>query len=186
MKIPVRAAALLAAILFVPSVPQASTRVIGGGAATDCSIEALAGRHDNDVLHICDLALEGQILERSDRAKTFVNRAVVYFWRNNHRAAERDLASAERLMPQLPEVYINRGALWVKQRRFAEAVAEIDRGLALGPIEPEKAYFNRALARQGMSDIRGAYLDFRRASLLKPGWAPAQRQLARYTSAAAR
>lgn len=186
MKIPVRAAAALAVILFVPGIPQASTRVIGGGMATDCSIEALAGRHDNEVLHLCDMALEGQILERSDRAKTFVNRAVVYFWRNNHPAAERDLSSAERLMPQLPEVYINRGALWVKQRRFAEAVTEIDRGLALSPLEPEKAYFNRALARQGLSDHGGAYLDLRKALQLKPGWEPAQRQIARYNAVVGR
>jgi len=44
----------------------------------------------------------------------------------------------------------------------------------------EKAYFNRALAREAAGDVKGAYLDYVKALQLKPEWAPAVKELARF------
>jgi Flp pilus assembly protein TadD len=159
---------------------QAGTLVIGNGLAADCSQEAIKGRSDKSVLDMCTAALEGQLMPRSDTAKTYVNRSVVYLRRGVYDLAERDLAKAEGLVADLPEVFINRGAVRIRQHRFEEAVSEIDKGLAMNPTEPEKGYFNRAVAREALEDLQGAYMDFRKASELKPEWEEPKKQMARF------
>jgi tetratricopeptide (TPR) repeat protein len=84
-------------------------------------------------------------------------------------------------MPALPEIYINRGVVYMKQRRWADAIGQIDKGLDLNPEEAEKAYFNRGLAREQMDDFRGAYADFRKAAELAPEWEAPKKELARFT-----
>ena len=178
-------AAFLGVLAAVPTVTSASTKVIGGGMATDCSRRALAGEYDQQALRACDLALETQPLGRSDAAKTHVNRAVIYLRRADFLRSERDLSSAERLLPSLPEVFINRGAILIRTQRYADAVREIDRGLALGPSEPEKAYYNRAVARERLEDIKGAFADYSKAVQLAPNWDEPKKQLERFEVAPA-
>jgi hypothetical protein len=59
-------------------------------------------------------------------------------------------------------------------------VADIDRGLQLGLATPEQAYYHRAIAREQLNDLRGAYLDYRRAAEMKPDWGSPRRELARF------
>lgn len=59
--------------------------------------------------------------------------------------------------------------------------AEIDKGLTLAPEEPEKAYYNRGLAHEGLADLKAAYFDYRRAAELKPDWPIPQRELGRFS-----
>ena len=79
--------------------------------------------------------------------------------------------------------YVNRGGALVGQKRYMEALLEIDKGLALGPEEPEKAYYNRALANEGLDDIKAAYFDYRRAVELAPEWDIPKRELLRFSVA---
>lgn len=174
------AAIALAAFVVTPGLAQANTLVIGNGLASDCSQEALKGRFDAQVLELCNLAIETQALRREDAAKTFVNRGVIHLRRNSLANAEKDFASAERLRPDMPEVFVNRGAIRIRQRRFEEAVADITKGLAMEPWEPEKAYYNRALAQEAMGELQAAYNDFRKASQLKPDWEEPKKELARF------
>ena len=81
------------------------------------------------------------------------------------------------------EAYVNRGGALVGQKRYMEALLEIDKGLALGPEEPEKAYYNRALANEGLDDITAAYFDYRRAVELAPEWDIPKRELLRFSVA---
>lgn len=171
----------LAAWAMSPGSAHGAVTVLGGGMAEDCSKLALAGVASAQSVEVCDLALEQEDLVRSDRAKTYINRAVMHLRRGALARCRTDLASAERLAPEIPEIYINRGALLIYEKRYTESIAEIDRGLAMNPIEPEKAYFNRGLAREGLNDAKGAYLDYRKASQLKPDWPDAVRAMARFT-----
>jgi tetratricopeptide (TPR) repeat protein len=169
------------AVTFVAAASaQGGTLVIGNGLAADCSQEAIKGRSDKSVLDLCTMALETQLMPRNDTAKTYVNRGVVYLRRGVYAMAEKDFASAERLVGNLPEVFINRGAVRIRQHRFEEAVEQIDKGLAMGPVEPEKGYFNRAVAKEALEDLQGAYMDFRKASELKPEWDEPKKQMARF------
>lgn len=175
-----RAAIAVAALFVIPGSALGTTLVLGNGLASDCSHEAIKGRADKQVLDICTAALDSSLMPRDDTAKTYVNRGVVYLRRGVYDAAERDFESAEKLKGDLPEVFINRGAVRIRQARFEEAVTEIDKGLALNPTEPEKGYYNRAVAREALDDLQGAYLDFRKASELKPDWEEPKKQMARF------
>jgi tetratricopeptide (TPR) repeat protein len=160
---------------------QGAVTVVGGGLAQACSQAVRAGQADQSVLNLCTISLETEALRRRDRAGTFVNRGIVQLRLRSLDNALKDLARAERLNPVIGEIYVNRGAVLISQRKFDTALSEIDRGLALGIEEPGKAYYNRALAKEGLDDTKGAYLDFRRASELDPTWDLPRNQLARFT-----
>ena len=60
------------------------------------------------------------------------------------------------------------------------AVAAITPALTLGVREPEKAYYTRGAAREALGDLRGAYDDYTTALQIRPQWAPADQELARF------
>jgi tetratricopeptide (TPR) repeat protein len=160
---------------------QAASTILSNGLASFCSGFAQDGRDDAGSLQTCNLAIETEMLNRHDRAGTYVNRGVIHMRRKDYDEAQADFNRALKLEPKLGEAFVNRGAAFVAQRRYAEALAEIDRGLALGPDEPEKAYYNRALANEGLDDMKAAYLDYLKALELKPGWDRPQTELTRFT-----
>lgn len=156
--------------------------VLGGGMANACSRAAIRGLGDKDSLELCNLALQEPLVGR-DRAGTFVNRGVIQLRRKAYEDARRDFDAAIRIEPAMGEAFVNRGAALVAQRRFREGVAEIDKGLSLGADEPEKAYFNRALAWEGLDDMKAAWLDYQKALELRPDWEAPRRELARFSVA---
>ncbi len=76
---------------------------------------------------------------------------------------------------------MNRGAAAVGSRRFAEGLDDLNKAIALGLSEPEKAYFNRALAYEGLDNMKAAYFDYQKAVELNPGWDDPRRELTRFT-----
>jgi tetratricopeptide (TPR) repeat protein len=169
------------ALLGAPTKADASTMVLGDGLAHSCAVAALDGGSSDFLINTCTLALDQEALIPVDRARTYVNRGVVYLRRQRWDAAASDFNAAERFSPELAEVYLNRGCLMISLRRYSDAITETDKGLALHPREPEKAYYNRAMAHEMLDMIKDAYLDYKRASDLKPDWADAKTQLARFT-----
>jgi tetratricopeptide (TPR) repeat protein len=160
---------------------QAATTVLGGGLAEACFRSVKAGEANRPLLELCTTALETEALRRRDRAGTYVNRGIVNLRMRSVDPALADFEKAERLNPLVGEIYVNRGAALISKAAFAEAVAEIDRGIALGVHEPEKAYYNRAVAKEGLDDMKGAYFDYRKAIELDPAWTLPQNQMARFT-----
>jgi tetratricopeptide (TPR) repeat protein len=159
----------------------ASTLVIGGGMAKDCSEAVIRGRDDDDTMRLCTAALEVETLSFGDRARTLVNRGVIQLRRQAYVEARADFDAAGRIDPKLGEVYVNRGAALVAEDRFAEGLREIDQGLALGVERPERAYYNRALANENLGDVKAAYYDFQRAAELDPKWTAPKEELARFS-----
>jgi tetratricopeptide (TPR) repeat protein len=160
---------------------QGSITVIGGGLAEVCSKAVRAGRFEQQVLDACSIALETEALRRRDRAATYNNRGIVYLRMMDLDEALSDFERAERLNPNIGELFVNRGAVLISQRKHAEALAQIDRGLTMGIEEPHKAYYNRAIAKEALDDMRGAYFDYKKAVELDPTWTLPQTQLARFT-----
>lgn len=167
--------------VLAPAGGQAAVQVIGGGQAKDCSDAVIRGRSDDATMRLCTGALELEILSGRDRARTLVNRGVIQLRRQAYGAARADFDAAGRIDPGLGEAYVNRGAAFVGEDRFAEGLREIDQGLALGVKEPQRAYFNRALANENLGDLKAAYRDFSRAAELDPDWAAPKAELARFT-----
>ena len=158
---------------------HASTLVIGG-LAGQCSTLVKMGRSDPGSIDICTQALAGEPLNQHDRAGTLVNRGAMEIHNQAYELAHRDFQQAMVVMPSLGEAYVGEGAYLVSQEKYAEADAAITRGLALKPEEPEKGYYLRGLARWGLEDFKGAYLDFTKASQLKPNWDLPKRELANF------
>ena len=136
-------------------------------------------------IEACDFAISSENLLPHDLTGSHINRGVLLVARGDYAVAKRDFDVAVGLMPTLGEAYADRGAALLGMRRYADAIAEIDRGLALNTNEPEKAYFNRGVADEALDDIQDAYRDYLHAAQLKPDWPQPRDELTRFTVAAA-
>ena len=169
----------LAALLAAGSA-SAAVSVLGSSNVNECSAAALSGDARDVDLQACNQAL---LEAQTDHAKagTYVNRGVILLRMKNFDGARADFDAAEKMEPTMGEAIVNRGAALIAQKRYMEGLTEIDRGLALNPEEPEKAYYNRALANEGLDDMRAAYLDYMKALELAPDWDAPRHELARFT-----
>lgn len=175
-------AALIAGVLALGfgTSASASVLVLGEGLAPACSQAAFAGRSDRESIATCSRALEEGGLARRDRAGTLVNRGIMLTRARAYADAGRDFEAAIRLNPDLGEAFVNRGVLAMADARYDLALADINKGLKLGVDEPAKAYFNRALAHEGLGDAKSAWLDYRKAQELAPDWDAPARMLVRF------
>lgn len=160
---------------------QAAVTVIGGGLAQACSRAAIGGESDVKFQQLCTEALDTEFLNARDRAGTLINRGVLKLRRGAYPEATRDFDQAVRLKSDMGEAYVNRGAASIGQRRYAESLPDINRGLELGVQEPAKAYYNRALAYEGLDDAKSAYFDYQKALEMQPEWAAPREQLTRFS-----
>jgi tetratricopeptide (TPR) repeat protein len=174
-------AAAFATAMACAATAGASTLVIGGGAARDCSTAALAGRSDKASMNTCTVALETETLSFRDRARTYVNRGVLQMRQRDFVGAVSDFDAASRIDPDLGEAFVNRGAAYVGSQRYGEGVVQIDQGLALGVKDPEKAYYNRGIANESLGDVTAAYRDYSRAAELDPDWDAPKNELMRFS-----
>jgi tetratricopeptide (TPR) repeat protein len=172
-------AAVLAA-LTVGAGARASVTVIGGGLAEACSKGALSGKSGVQFERTCTEALDSETLSARDRAGTFVNRGVLKMRRMDWTGATKDLDEAVRLSPKMGEAYVNRGAVLIGEHRYADSLADLNKGLALGVEEPAKVYYNRGLAYEGLDDVKSAYFDYQKAVELSPDWDAPQKELTRF------
>jgi tetratricopeptide (TPR) repeat protein len=170
-----------AAALLAGSAHAGAVTVLGGGMARQCSIAALNGQSDVKSEELCTMALDSELLSLRDRAGTYVNRGVLKLRRKEFAQAQWDFNRAVETKPDLGEAYVNRGAAYVGSKRYADGLADINKALEMGVDEPEKAYFNRALAYEGLDNLKAAYFDFRKAQELAPEWDQPSKELARYT-----
>ncbi|MGA0607752.1 tetratricopeptide repeat protein [Phenylobacterium sp. VNQ135] len=175
------AAASLAVLMLAETATAQSVTVLGGGMARQCSNAALDGESDRKFEAVCTMAIQTEILSNTDRAGTYVNRGVLRLRRSEYLDARADFDVALGLKSNLAEAYVNRGAALVGQRRYADGLADLNKALELGVDEPEKAYFNRALAHEGLDDMKQAYFDYRKALELSPEWEAPRKELARFT-----
>lgn len=133
-----------------------------------------------DAIATCNEAITSGAVPPPDMASTLVNRGVLLMTMEQPRDAKRDFEAALNYDPEHPEALVNRGAILLTEGKPKEALADLDRGIALGPERPERAFLSRAMAREDLKDVRGAYADYKQAEALKPGWAPVLNELSRF------
>lgn len=144
--------------------------ITSGGRAQDCYLAAKAGTATDRAVALCTEALDLDNLDRRDRAGTRINRGTLQLKLKAYGAALSDCDAAVALLPELGEAHLNRAAALIGLRRYAEAVTAATRAIDLKTTEPEKAYFNRATARELTGDVQGAYEDYTQAAEIAPGW----------------
>jgi tetratricopeptide (TPR) repeat protein len=155
--------------------------VFGGGFAQRCFEATKLGKFDDASVLACDTALLNEPLSESDRGGTYVNRGVMRLRRHELALAQADLDHGVTLNPAAGDGWLDRGAAYLAQQRWREGLIYMNRALELGCSEPEKAYFNRAIAEEGLDDEKAAYFDYRHALELKPDWDAPQQELLRFT-----
>jgi tetratricopeptide (TPR) repeat protein len=168
------------AALTAASGAHAAVTVIGGGLAEACSKAALAGRTEARFEKVCTEALETEQLSGRDRAGTYVNRGVLKLRRLDWNAAIKDFDAAVHMAPAMGEAYVNRGAAAIGDHRYAASLPDLNKAIALGTEEPAKVYYNRALAYEGLDDVKSAYFDYQKALELSPEWVAPKQELARF------
>jgi tetratricopeptide (TPR) repeat protein len=173
--------AAVAVVGLAAGAAEAAVTVYGSGFAEQCFHVARDGGDLYGGIADCNQALIEDQLQGRDLAGTYVNRGVLHMAVNEYDAAKSDFEKSIAIDPNLGEAWVNLGALMIANHQFAAGIADIDKGLALGPQEPEKAYYNRALADEGMDNETAAYYDYTKAAQLKPTWAPPRTELTRFT-----
>ena len=172
----------LAALLTAgPALATGAVSILGGGMGRACATAAFAGQSDAAAINECDMAIEIEDLDAHDRAGAYIDRGVMELRRDQFELALADFDRAIALAPAIGEAWVNRGAAMVGEKRYEDGLADIDKAIALGVKEPEKAWFDRALAHEGLDDEKDAYFDYQQALSLKPGWDLPERELRRFT-----
>jgi tetratricopeptide (TPR) repeat protein len=172
--------AALTATLAFSNAANAAVTVIGGGLAEACSNAAITGKSERKFEAMCTRALDEEALSTRDRAGTYVNRGVMKLRRADYDAAVLDFNQAVRIKPDMGEGYVNRGAASIGLHHYPESLADLNKGIALGVDELAKAYYNRAMAYEGLEDAKAAYFDYQKALELSPDWTAPKEQLVRF------
>jgi tetratricopeptide (TPR) repeat protein len=175
-------AILFAAALLGAAKPvAAATIVVSATSAAECAKAASLGLSDTNSLQACGDAIENGALDRHDLVATYVNRGSVSMNRRDLPAARADFDQAIKLDPDTGEAWMDRGAIDILEHRYREGIDDTTKGLELGVRDPAKAYFNRAVAYEGVNDEQSAYIDYQEAVVLRPDWDLPKHELLRFT-----
>jgi tetratricopeptide (TPR) repeat protein len=162
---------------------RAAVSVYSNNQARDCYIAAKFGDKQRRGVADCTAALV-MGLSKHDVAGMLVNRGVIYLGYTRYGLAVDDFNASIKLDATIGDAYVNRGAAEIALKKYAEGRADIDKGLPLGPDEPQKAYYNRGLADEYLDDEKAAYFDYLKASQLDPDWDAPKKELLRFNVSA--
>jgi len=179
MKLLLTAAALAAlSSSAVQAGPQLQQIIYNVDAASLCSRAANNQADLQDGLAACNTALKDPAMIH--RAALLLDRGVVQVRLGNNEAALKDYNGAIALDAGLGDAYVSRAGVLVDLKRYDEARADISQGLALGARNLHVAYYTSGLIAEESGDLTSAYQDYKQALALKPDFAPASRELARF------
>jgi tetratricopeptide (TPR) repeat protein len=173
-------AAGIAMVAIPLSAATSATFTLGGPLSQLCYQSALAEDARPSALQGCDRSLSEEALTAPDRAATYVNRGILHMIRGQDADAEADFNSAMAIDQGLPEPWLNKGFLRIKQDNSREALPLLNEGIKRQPRREALAFFARGLAYEDVGDFRAAYADLRRAHDLEPRWSLPSEYLARY------
>lgn len=145
-----------------------------------CSTLFALGNTTDQAVDACTRALRYPRLTHDNSVQINMAIGVMRLRRREGESAVAAFDAVLALEPRNAEAHLNRGAAMVMIHQPGPAVAEITQALSLGVREPEKAYYNRGAAREALGDLRGAYEDYSTALQIRPQWAPADQELARF------
>jgi len=160
---------------------DAAVSVLNGTLAHSCFEAAEFGSDGStEDVRLCSRALEETALSAHDRAATLINLGIVRGRNNDTEGALDSYNKGLAIDPSLGEGYVDRGAIQILRKQYKEAVADITKGLELNANRPEIAYYDRAIANEALGNIRDAYIDYKKAVEIRPDFALATEQLARF------
>lgn len=178
MKLFAAMAVLMALPTTIHAAPQVQQVIYNVDAVRKCSHAATGQADLKEGLKACDLALSDPAMNH--RAALLLDRGVIQVRLGNNQAALKDYSGAIALDDRLGDAYVSRAGLLVEMKRYGEARADIEQGLALNASNLHVAYFNRAVIEEESGDVKAAYRDYKQALAIKPDFEPALRELSRF------
>jgi tetratricopeptide (TPR) repeat protein len=169
------AAPAAAAPLAAPTVD-----IWSGGLASQCAEAARDGLSGGQYEDVCTEAIQRELLPMRDRAGTYVNRGILRLREKRYADATQDFDTAIRYQSSLGEAYVNRAAARIGMHQFKDSLSDVENALLLGVKEPQKAYYDRALAHEWLDDYRAAWADFQKAQAIAPDWELLKEQMSRF------
>lgn len=173
-------AAGVAATALAFSPVTGAVLTIGGPLSRSCYQSALERDDGGPAIESCTRALEEEGLSPGDKAATYVNRGILLMMRRSDVQADDDFNSAIQLDERLPDAWLNKGFLRVRQGNGREALPFLQKGIDRGARREALAIFARGVAYEQMGELRAAYRDLTKAHEMEPGWALPIQYLASY------
>jgi tetratricopeptide (TPR) repeat protein len=158
--------------------PQIQQVIYNVDAVSKCSAAANDQAASKDGLEACNIALKDPAMNH--RAALLLDRGVIQVRLGNDEAALQDYGGAIALDSQLGDAYVSRAGVLVALKRYDEARADIAQGMTLNASNMHVAYYSRAVIEEESGDVKSAYRDYKQALAIKPDFAPAIRELARF------
>jgi len=175
---------VLSAVVAFAIVPitaaSGAVLTVGGALSHLCYQSALAGDSRSSAQDGCTRALQEEALVGPDRAATFVNRGIVFMSAGRFAEADADFDAALRLNQGLPDGWLNKGFLRLRQGDGRGALPLIQKGIDAGAGRQALAIFARGVSHEQMGEFNSAYDDLKQAQQLEPGWALPREYLASY------
>jgi tetratricopeptide (TPR) repeat protein len=170
----------LAAMVAASVRAHAAVTVLGNGLAAGCFHAAEFGADPKSAVQTCTDALDEGALTVSDRAATYINRGILRARANDSFGALTDCNQGLKLNAEMGDGYVDRGTVYIVLQKYDNALADINRGIAMGARKPQIAYYDRAIVNEALGNVRAAYLDYKKAVELEPNFTLATEQLARF------
>jgi tetratricopeptide (TPR) repeat protein len=173
------AAAACAALLAGPArAGEIQQIVYNVDAVNVCSAAANEQADLKDGLTACNTALSDPNMNH--RAELMLDRGVIQTRLGDDQAALRDYNGAIALDPTLGDAYVSRAGVLAAMKNYDQARSDIAQGIALNATNLHAAYYTRAVIEEESGDVKAAYRDYKTALAIKPDFAAASRELARF------
>ncbi|MGQ0741919.1 MAG: tetratricopeptide repeat protein [Alphaproteobacteria bacterium] len=171
--------ALITACVLAPSPPASGATLVVtvNSSAQDCYWAARA--RDTTAVGVCTFALKSDLMPR-DRAATLINRSALRILKGDLEGGVADCEESIATYDRLGEAHLNRAVALREMGRPREALEAVNMSIKVGLRQPQLGYYDRALAKEDLGDVKGAYLDLKKALEIAPGWEPALLQLKRF------
>lgn len=158
----------------------ASVITVGGSAAESCYDSAVGRDASAAAFADCNAAITQEAIPLRDLVASYVNRGVLKLVRADYRSAEADFDQAMRLDPMQPEAWLNKGIARYQLGDPQSAAVLFGQAIENRTRFASLAHYGRALAYEDTGNIRGAYMDLRKAQALNPKWEAPRVELARF------
>lgn len=155
-------------LLWPASLVAASSTTIGATDAQRCFDESRLPLSDYGLTY-CDNAIKKGDLTRRDLAATLSNRGIILARIGRYSEALQDHEKAIATLPNLAELYINRGNAYYHTLDYASALEDYRRAADLEAHPRHTPWYNMGLTHMRLRQLEEARQAFERALELSPG-----------------